>query len=195
MKQEKFEPKVKNVETKPQKDCDFDQNDQGNKGPKYDPYEIDKLSKIKPQYKIAFLKFWAAGAVYFFIAIPLGPYLSDVLDLIVALGIVIGIAIEYVINNVIRWMNNDNQKTIKYCLFEKRSLLSLFFNVAYGIVMVFIIYYTYVGFGLLIDAFELDFFTDFDFGGEPVLFGLLFLLYDGILVFLKNKIKGKIKVR
>lgn len=187
MKKNKFEPKT---EKKEQNDEFINQEEV-----KYDPYEIDKLSKIKPQYKIAFLKFWAAGAVYFFIAIPLGPYLSDVLDLIVALGIVLGIAIEYIVNNVIRWMNNDNQQTTKYCLYEKKSLLSLFFNVGYGIGMTFILYFTYVGLGLLVDVFALDFFTDFDFGAEPVLFGLLFLLYDGIIVFLKNMLKKKMKAR
>ncbi len=187
MKNEKFEPKTNKLEN--------NKGEPNKEEVKYNPYEIDKLSKIKPQYKIAFLKFWAAGAVYFFIAIPLGPYLSDLLDLIVALGIVLGIVIEYIVNNVIRWMNNDNQKTMKYCLWEKKGLASLFFNVGYGIGMVFVIYYTYVGIGLLIDLFALDFFADFDFGAEPVLFGLLFLLYDGILVLLKNIVKKKMKER
>ena len=160
---------------------------------KYDPYEIDKLSKIKPKYKIGFLKFWAAGAVCFFIAIPLGPYLADVLDLIVALGLVLGIVIEYIVNNVIRWMNNENQPTLSFCLYEKKNLSSLFINIAYGLAMVFLIYFTYAGLGSLIEIFKLDLFSDFDFGVEPVLFGLLFLLYDGIVIYIKNRIKNGLK--
>ena len=48
----------------------------------FNPYSIDKLSTIKPQVKIGFMKFWVAGAAFFltFTALQYDP-----LDLLVVM--------------------------------------------------------------------------------------------------------------
>ncbi len=156
-----------------------------------DPYAIDKLAKIPAGVKVGFLKFWAAGATYYFIAIPVGPYLKDDLDLIVILCLVLGLVIEYIVNNIIRWMNNDKQKTLQYCFYEKKSLASLFINILYATFMVILIYLTYFLISLIFTKLNIDLIQGVGFGAEPTIFGILFFLYDLVVIKIKGKFKRK----
>lgn len=155
----------------------------------FDPYATDKLAKIPAYIKIAVLKIWAAGAVCFFIMMASG--ITAALDLLVIDILTLGLVNEYFINNIIRWMNNDKNPTLHYAFIEKKSHGSLYLNILYSALLTLLIFFTYIGLGNIFEILKIDLIADIDFGSSPIIFGILFFIYDYICVKIKNSLKKK----
>lgn len=165
-------------------------NDQNKKPTEFNPYAIDKLSKIKPGVKIGFLKFWISGAAFF---LTFTAFQADILDLFFALLLVLTLAVEYVTNKVIIWMDHDKTPTLQYLphQVQRKSMLSLFSTMGYVLVMILLSYLLIEGLmSIGIPSMGMIMFG-FDFTGiDPITFGLVFWLMDQVWLFLRKQIKN-----
>jgi hypothetical protein len=162
----------------------------------FNPYAIDKLSNVKPGVKIGFMKFWLAGAVFFLSFTALSPDTYDIFDRFVFLFLLLSVGIEYMINKVIIWMNNDNQKTLKYLPFhiKRTSILSLLASMGYAAFMILSSYYfiefiMWLGIptiGMIMFGFEFK-------AVDPISFGLIYWLIDLGFITIKNYMLLKLK--
>lgn len=154
---------------------------------KYNLYGNSKWDKIPVSIKIAGLKIWATGALCYFIHI--GSGLFDPLDLLVIDILCLTLMIEYLINRIIFWMENEYQPTRHYAFFEKRTPYSIFINFLYVFIIMILIFISYIVIGYIIDGLGLNIIGDIDFGSSPLVFSLLFFSYDYIIIKIKNGLK------
>ena len=162
----------------------------------FNPYAIDKLSNIKPGVKIGFMKFWFSGAAFFitFTALAVDSY--DILDRFVLLVLILTLAVEFISNKVIVWMNNDKQPTLRYLPFyiKRSSILSLIASLIYVILMVIAIYYFIELFMMIgIPSVGMLMFGFDNTGIDPITFGIVYWLIDLLWITLKEVILNKLK--
>lgn len=141
-----------------------------------------KKGGIPNWLKVGFIKFWFPGAVYFFIIMGLG--LWDPLDQIVILGIVQGMVTDLLTNNMVRFIAETDGENDRFLMFSKKRYMSFFFNMVYSMLLCALVLFAYAGLDLLIRSITGN--TEFKFVGEPVTFGLLYMLFDTALVSVKN---------
>ncbi|CCV65871.1 hypothetical protein BN85308500 [Paracholeplasma brassicae] len=150
------------------------------------PYQIDKFSKIPPGIKIGFLKFWTGGAVFMLAFATLMPNF-DSLDRYVMLVLLLTIAGEYLIQNVIKMMNNDKKPTLQYLQYRTdKRYLSIWLSLLYQFIVVLVIFllteWVIGPYHLSIDS--LLFGKSNSIG--PFTFGILYFLIDYLWINLRN---------
>ncbi|HBG32173.1 MAG: hypothetical protein A2084_03575 [Tenericutes bacterium GWC2_39_45] len=168
-------------------------NNKENKPNEFNPYSIDKLNNIKPGVKIGFLKFWVSGAAFF---LTFTAFRIDTLDLLVVLYLLMVLAVEYIINKVIVWMDNDRFPTLSYLPHHvnRKSIKSVFATMGYVLFMILGTYYLIEGImSLGIPSIGMLMFG-FDYVGiDPITFGLFYWVVDWIYLTVKNKVIFKNK--
>lgn len=158
----------------------------GTKKAEFDPYKVDKFSRIPVWIKAFFIKFWFAGLVCYFVNMGLGTYISDSLDLLVLDGIVLGILVDVMVNPIFRFMESSDKEYNAYMMFPFpiKAFWTFFTNIAYYLV-VFLgvngIYY------LLNGVWNLNIYL------EPLLFGVFALIIDMAFIGIKDLIVFLIK--
>lgn len=155
----------------------------------FNPYSVDKLSKVPTWIKALFVKFWFAGAICYFCFWGLGNYIPSQLDLIVLTGIVMGLITDLIINNAFLYFQSDKREYEKYMFItvSGKKIWPIFANIVLGIVEQFGI----VGIYSLINS-HIDKPGEM-LGVEPILYGLFFVLIDMTLISIKNLIRKLIK--
>lgn len=153
-----------------------------------EPYHVDRLSKIPSWIKILFVKYWTAGAICFFFMWGLGLYISDSLDMLVITGIALGIINDALVNTAFLYFETPKKEYHKYMLLPVpfKKWWSILINIPIGLLEVIGINEIYEIINQIIinikglgeDAIVL--------GVEPLLFGLFYLIINGILLLIKN---------
>jgi len=156
---------------------------------------MDKLHDIKPGIKIGFLKFWVSGAAFF---LTFTAFAFAVEDLLIAMFLLMVLGVEYIVNKVIVWMDNDQMPTLYYLPHhvERKSIFSLFATAGYVLVMIGTSYFAIEGLlslgvpsiGMLMFGFD-------NIGIDPITFGLVYWLMDFIWLKVKNKIYPKYTIK
>ena len=144
------------------------------------------IDRIPEPIKALFIKFWFNGAVCFFIGFGLAGFLKDTLDLIVVLGVVIGIVTDILVNNTFHFFAITPGSNNKWMMFPQKKFWTFFANVAYSVVVVFLVAWIY---DLLILAFTSIGVTNvlgIGLGFEPVSFGVLCVAVDMVFIGFKN---------
>lgn len=154
----------------------------------FNPYAIDKLNNIKPGVKIGFLKFWVSGAAFF---LTFTAFQLATLDLLVVLYLLMVLAVEYIINKVIVWMNNDRNPTLSYLPHHvnRKSIKSVFATMGFVLVMILGTYFAIEGImSLGVPSIGMIMFG-FDYVGiDPITFGVVYWLVDLVWITIKNKV-------
>jgi len=149
-----------------------------------------KRKKLPPFVKAAFIKFWFGGAVYFFVGWGLFLNTSDQLDLVLVLGLALGLCTDLLVNNILRGMNKDGDYS-RYMMFPRKRFLSFLLNVIYGICLSFVVAYTYHFINIAaIGIFNLHE-TSVVLGAEPILYGVFCMSYDMLFLLIKKSIIKK----
>ena len=130
--------------------------------------------RIPMWLKVLFVKFWFAGAVCYFCVWGRGLYIADSLDLIFVTSIIMGFVTDILTNNLLRFMEETPGENGKWMFIVKKRFVSLIFNVLYAFVLMFSV----AAFYSLIKQ-----------GMEPVFFGLLYMAFDLVFVWIKNVLK------
>ena len=161
-----------------------------------DPYAVDRLAKIPPGVKTGILKAWLYGACFFFIVFtPIASSL-DWLDLMAVLYGVLVLAVEYLGNTLILWMNTPDKPTKKYLPHEidRKSFLSLFATAGYVLVVFVLVNLTLY---LLFDVLGLPplGLALSESTADPITFALLFWFFDFLWITVRGLVKKALAKR
>ncbi len=153
------------------------------------PYHVDKFASIPAWFKIEFLKFWLAGASFYLVVFGL-PQQFDYMDRIVMMTLVLALGVEYLVQNVIKWMNTDKQPTDFYLIhhFKRTSVASLFATLLYVIVIVLLsqlILGLWVSLGLSTIG---DWISEST--ADPFSFAIIYIVFDTAWMFLRKWFKN-----
>ncbi len=156
--------------------------------PKTDPgkqYRTSFLDRIPGWVLALFVKWWFSGAVCFFILWGLGLSVTDMLDMAVLLGVVLGLVTEMMVNNVFRFFARYEGQNDCYMMFPQKKYWTFLTNIPYACVVLTAVIYIYntinvVGNMLMGTEHEMI------LGVEPILFGLFYLAVDMLFITMKN---------
>lgn len=126
---------------------------------------------------ILIIRWWVAGAVYFFIGwgTNLGAN-TNIIDFVFVLSVSLGLVNSFLLNPIIAKMFNTpmSKKYLEMTLVEKLS--RRFKDIAQSVIIVIIMIYVYVLINVaLISIFKLPN-TSVPFPGEPITFGIIYIL-------------------
>lgn len=163
--------------------------DPKDKNKQFDPYKIDKMSRIPTWVKACFAKFWAAGVVcYLFLWGLQGVITSDTFALALIDGVMMGVVTDIFVNSAFQHFQSSEREYDAYMMFPFpfKMYWTFFANIAYYVfinILIFVIAnlignYVYSGFGL-----------------GPILFGLFNLVIDMAFISIKNLIVHLVKKR
>ena len=142
------------------------------------------IDKIPDWIKALFIKFWFNGAVCFFIFWGLGMLIFG-LDMIVVMGIVLGMVNDLLVNNVFHFFAITPGSNNKWMMFPKRKLWTFFANIGYSTFILFIGVWIYSIINIAYNAI-MGTTNQIGLGVEPVFFGLLYMAVDMLFVGMKN---------
>lgn len=158
-----------------------------------DPYSIDRFSRIPMWLKVLFLKFWLAGAVYYFVGWGLFINTTYGLDETLVVGVILGAIIDVFINRIIRMMSRPGLNTEKYIVVRYKGFFSFLVNILYGLLITLAVAYAYTGINLAIIAIFHLASDAIPVGVEPFGFGLLFYGFDSLSCWLRDLIAKRRK--
>lgn len=164
-----------------------------NRQREFDPYKVDKFSKIPAWVKALFIKFWFAGCVCYFIKFGLR---INQLDQLVLLGAVLGLVVDVLVNPLFRYMESDRKEYNAFMMFPFpfKAIWTFFTNIIYYIIVIVCVFYCYTGLNELINIISgTEHVTKV--GVEPLLFGVFAVIIDMIFIGIKDGIVILIKKR
>lgn len=148
-------------------------------------YRSGFLDKIPSWVLALFVKFWFNGAVCFFIFWGLGLYVTDMLDMIVVLAVVLGMVTDLLVNNVFRFFETYKGQNSKWMMFPKKAYWTFLANIPYAFVVLWIVIWIYDVInviGNMIKGTE----GQMILGVEPIMFGLFYMAVDMCFIGIKN---------
>lgn len=163
--------------------------------PQYSKEELEKYRskrgiKIPDWLKILLIKAWFAGMVCFFMIWGLGTYLGAMLDLLVVVGVTMGMVTDLLVNSILRFMEKYPGQNDKWMLFPKKTKLGSFFlNIVYSMVLIYCVYFVYTAINAVLAAAAGD--PELVvLGVEPILFGLLCMGFDMLFIGIKRMFRS-----
>ncbi len=143
------------------------------------------LDKIPSWMKALFIKFWFNGAVCFFIFWGLGMYVTDMLDMIFVLAVVMGMVTDILVNNAFRFLATYEGQNDKWMMFPKKKYWTFVANILYAFpVLVGVIWFYNILNVVLNNIKGTD--GELFVGVEPILFGLAYMAIDMLFITMKN---------
>lgn len=148
-------------------------------------YRSGFLTKLPDGFKALFMKFWFYGAVCFFIFWGLGMYVTDMLDMIVIMAIVLGMVTDLLVNNAFRFLERHKGQNSRWMMFPQRKYWTFFANIGYAFAVLMGVIWLYNVVNLIANSLKGTEGVLY-IGVEPILFGLFYLLVDMCLIGIKN---------
>lgn len=160
----------------------------------FDPYKIDKLSRIPVWIKALFIKWWFAGCVCYFVMMGLSLYFAAD-DLFLLSGAILGLLADFIINPIFRMLESDKKEFNNYTMFPFpiKAFWTLFANVIYYIVVMYSVTYMYVGLEELINLISGAQGEVINVGVEPLLFATFCVAIDMAFIGIKDGIVYGVK--
>ena len=142
------------------------------------------IDRIPSAVKALFIKFWFNGAVCFFIFWGLGMLVQG-LDMIVVLGIVLGMVNDLLVNNAFHFFAVTPGSNNKWMMFPERKFWTFFANIVYSTFVLVIIVWLYNVINIAINTIA-GTSGEIGFGVEPIAFGLMYMAVDMLFIGMKN---------
>lgn len=163
--------------------------------PEYSKEELEKYRtqspiRIPEVLKVCFLKWWFAGAMFYFCGFGLG--LGHWLDRWIVYSIVLGMVTDLLTNNLLRFLEKQPGDAARWIMVYKKGMLSFFLNILYSFPVVMAVFLLYNLIGTVATAVAGKMVT---VGSEPISFGLFVLGVDLAFVGLRNLVIRFIKNR
>lgn len=159
----------------------------------FDPYSVDKFSRIPTPVKALFVKWWFAGLVCYFIVMGLGSFGTNMntLDLLVLSGVVLGLVVDCFVNPILRMVQSDRKEMHAYIMFPFpfKAYWTFFTNMIYYVGVMVVVNYCYAGLNLLVQMGNSAAYV----GLEPLLFGTFAVIADMIFIGIKDLIVYLVK--
>lgn len=159
----------------------------------FDPYTVDKLSKVPTWLKAIFIKFWFPGCVCYFIM--MGLNLMG-LDATVVIGLVLGLIVDILVNPCFRLMQSDRKEYDNYMMFPFpfKVYWTLIANMVYYVCVLICVNYCYYGLNLLFNNLW-GTSGELYVAVEPLLMGILVLLFDMAFIGIKDAVVWLVRKR
>ncbi len=138
--------------------------------------------------KACVVKWWFAGAVFYFVGWGFFIQSADQLDLTFALGLALGAVTALLITRSLVFFENGRDNYRRYILCYSRRFFSVPVNLLYGVALSIAVSYTYHIINLLAIRGAGYAPGTIVLGAEPILYGLFFMGYDMLAVGIKNSI-------
>ncbi len=147
-------------------------------------YRSDFLDRIPAPVKALFIKWWFNGAVCYFILweYDINIYARDFLDLFVILTIVLGMVNDLLVNNALRFIATLPGENDRWMMFPKKKFWTFFANILYSFVVLYCVVW---GYGII----NVTVISEIMNGVEPILFGIIYVLFDVLFISMKNLFK------
>ena len=152
-------------------------------------YRGKKKISVPDTLKVLFAKFWFAAAVCFFFM--WGLSIPNALDLLVVLSLAGGLVTDLLTNGTLRLFAKTEGQFDRFMMWPGRKKLdTLPLNILHSALVTYLVYvfYNFVN-TVLIGMLSLPE-DSVPLGVEPILFGLFYLGFDLIIIFIKNKFTG-----
>ena len=137
-------------------------------------YRTGFLDRIPSPIKALFVKFWFNGAVCYFIFWGLGTVVTNYLDMIFVLALVLGMVTDILVNNALRFVETLPGENDRWMMFPQKKYWTFIANIFYSFIVLFCVIWLY---------------EIIKIGVEPILFGLFYMLFDLLFVGMKNLMK------
>lgn len=154
-------------------------------------YRSKKLA-IPEWVKMIFIKAWFAGAVCFFFLWGLGTYLHSMLDMLFVAGAALGMVMDLLTNNVVRFLEKTPGDNDRWLLCAKKGMAGFGMNLLCAYAILFCVYSTYSVINYVIVSITGAVDT-VPLGVEPILFGLLCMGYEMLLIGIKRLVQSIIR--
>lgn len=148
-------------------------------------YRSKSLLKAPEALKLILLKTWFAGAVCYFFLWGLGGILGNTLDTLFVLGIALGMSMDLLTNNVIRFMEKEPGENDKWMMVPGKGTGSMLLNVLYYLVVILFVFMLYNVINLGINTMTGDM-DAVPLGVEPILFGVFCTAFDVMFISIKH---------
>lgn len=150
-------------------------------------YSTKRGFYIPAAVTIIALKFWFAGAACYFFLWGLGLYVHG-LDMLAVLAVGLGLVNDLMVNRLLRGMEPEEREYDKWMMVTVRSFRSVFLNVLYAGVILFCIFQAYgvINYALGVNASASGAEETAMLGVEPILFGLLYTVFDLLAIGARN---------
>lgn len=146
-------------------------------------YDSSIFSKVPSWLKALFIKFWFNGAVCYFFLWGLGTYVANYWNLLFVVGLALGVITDLLVNNIFRFTATTEHDNDKWMLFPQRKFWTLFANIAYAFAILACVVLLYSGINAIFAQGD-----EIALGVEPFLFGLFYLLFDMVVISIRNLI-------
>lgn len=146
-------------------------------------YKSGGKFKIPSWLKILFVKFWFSGAVCYFFIWGLNIYVKG-LDMLVAVSLGMGLVTDLLVNHVLRAFEPEPRAFDKWMMVTVRKWWSILLNVVYAGLILFCIVEAYTAINTALYGEPGT--SDNILGVEPLLFGVLYVVFDMLFIAIKN---------
>lgn len=155
-------------------------------GKKFNPYKLDRLSRVPTVVKALFIKWWFAGMCCFLFVMGIQALVGSGENLIWINGVMMGVITDVLVNPCLRYFDDDTKKCNNYMMFPFpfKKFWTFFTNIAYSIVVMWGVNFAYMGINLLFQR---------TIGLEPLLFGVFYVVIDMAFIGVKDGIVYGVK--
>ena len=133
---------------------------------------------LRDWVKAVLIKWWFAGAVCFFFYWGLGMMVPNMENLLLILGVGLGLVTVLLTNNVLRFWAKVPGGNDRWMMVTRRGAPGLLLDVLYGFVILGCIVATYQGLNRLLISLTGAAADSVPLGVEPILFGALAMGWD-----------------
>jgi|GEM_PF-261406 len=155
-------------------------------------YKKHRGKKIPTWLKVVLIKAWFAGAVCFFILWGLGVYLQNQIDMLFVLGMVMGLVTDLLVNPLLRFIEEQPGDNDCWMMHPKKGMGSFFLNIVHGYLVLALVFtaYNLVNLAIARASGQSD---RVAIGVEPFLFGIFCMVFDVLLVGLRNMARSIVR--
>ena len=150
-------------------------------------YQSGPKVRLADWVKAILLKWWIAGTICYFFVWGLSTFNLNQWDLLLILGVVLGLATNLLTNNIYRFIAKTEGAYDRWMMFPKKGYIFYLLDILYGTLLVLCTMMSYNTINLVISGGVRD--APVAMGVEPILFGLLITAWD--LLFLGFKRVGQ----
>ena len=150
-------------------------------------YQSGPKVKLADWVKAILLKWWIAGTICYFFVWGLSTFNLNQWDMLLILGVVLGLATNLLTNNIYRFIAKAEGAYDRWMMFPKKGYIYYLLDILYGTLLVLCTMMSYNTINLVIAGGVRD--APVAVGVEPILFGLLITAWD--LLFLGFKRVGQ----
>ena len=137
---------------------------------------------LKDWVKVVLIKWWFAGAVCFFFYWGLGMLVPNAENMLLILGIGLGLVTNLLTNNVLRFWAKVPGGNDRWMMVCRKGAPGLLLDVVYGFLILGAVVVSYQGLNRLLIALTGAAKDSVPLGVEPIVFGLLATGWDFLLL-------------